>query len=304
MKRLDGIIIPTVTPFDEKGELRLDYLERNYERWNQTQIGGCMALGSNGEFRSLSDDESYDVIKTASEVIRDDKVFIVGVGRESLYQTLKFLERLVHDNIKTDYISVLTPHYFKGKMTDDAIISYYSQIANESPYPVLLYCAPGFANNVCISVEALMCLAEHPNIAGIKDTSSNMMKAYMKAVGGRDDFEVLSGSLGTIMSCFEDGGRGGIVSAANYFPNTCARLCQLVAERKMEEARDYHAHVKTLAAQTGGSAGVSGVKAVMNLMGYEGGIPRNPVLPCTEQQIEEFVQVIRANEKFIANDLL
>ena len=59
MKALEGIIIPAVTPFDESGEVRLDYLEKNYERWNRSKVQGCMALGSNGEFRSLSDDEAF-----------------------------------------------------------------------------------------------------------------------------------------------------------------------------------------------------------------------------------------------------
>ena len=67
MRPLEGIIIPAVTPFDENGDLRLDYLKHNYELWNTTCVQGYMALGSNGEFRSLDDDEAFSVLKTASE---------------------------------------------------------------------------------------------------------------------------------------------------------------------------------------------------------------------------------------------
>ena len=117
-------------------------------------------------------------------------------------------------------MSVLTPGYFKNLMTDHALIDYYQAIADFSPYPVLIYCAPGFANAVRISPEALRILADHPNIAGIKDTSPDMMSAYMDCVGGRDDFQVLAGSLNNFFLCTLRGGKGGILSAANYFAET------------------------------------------------------------------------------------
>ena len=72
MRPLEGIIIPAITPFDETGALRLDYLKNNYELWNKTCVQGYMALGSNGEFRSLDDDEAFAVLKAASEAAAPD----------------------------------------------------------------------------------------------------------------------------------------------------------------------------------------------------------------------------------------
>ena len=302
MKNLNGIIIPAVTPFDESGALRLDMLKDNFARWNTTGAQGIMVLGSNGEFRSLSDDEAFTVIKTASETISKEKTLIAGIGRESLYHTLAFLNRIQKEGLTIDYVSVLTPHYFKSLMTDDALVEYYAAVADASKYPVLLYCAPSFANNVCISREALKRLADHPNIAGIKDTSKDMMNTYMDAVGGRADFEVLSGSLGTIMTCLERGGKGGVVSAANYFPNACAKLCELAKEKGLKAAREYHKQLESLSALTGARASVAGVKATMNLMGYSAGVPRKPVQPCTKELTAEFEQAIKDHIELIESD--
>lgn len=299
MKELKGIIIPAVTPFDKDERLRLDWLVSNYKKWNKTKISGYMALGSNGEFRSLSDDEAFEVIKAASKVIAEDKLFIAGVGRESLYQTMKFIQRLEGDKVDIDYVSVLTPGYFKSAMTDEALIDYYQTIADNSSYPVLIYCAPKFANGVCISPRALKILADHPNIAGIKDTSSDMMESYMEVVGGRTDFEVFSGSLDNIMSCFCHGGTGGIISSANYFPNTCAKLYELYKQNGIEGSRDYFSRLKQLAEHTGGSAGVAGVKEVMNIMGYEGGLPRKPLFPCEETHREKMLSYVREYDDWI-----
>lgn len=299
MKKLEGIIIPCVTPFDESGRLRLDWLKENYRKWGESSVSGCMALGTNGEFRALNDDESFEVIKTASKILPEDKIFIAGIGRESLYQTIEFVKRLEKNKIRIDYVSVLTPCYFRKLMTDVALIDYYTNIADVSAYPVLLYCAPGYANDVRISAEALKALANHPNIAGIKDTSPDMMQAYMDAVGGKDDFEVFSGALGNLQKCMELGGKGGILSSANYFPNTCAKFYKIVQEEGLEKAFIYLERLKRLAKETGGKGGVAGVKTAMNLMGYKGGKPRKPVLPCTKGIEDEIKAYIMENREII-----
>lgn len=289
MKKLEGIIIPAVTPFEEDGAVGYGMLKENYKKWNGTGVSGYMCLGSNGEFRSLSDGEAFQVIKTVSVVRAKDKALIAGVGRESLHQTLAFIERLHKDGTDIDYISILPPHYFKKLMTDDALADYYEAIADFSKYPVLLYCAPTYANGLCLSAPLVLRLADHPNIFGIKDTSPDMMDTYMDVVGGRDDFEVLAGSLGSILTCLKRGGKGGIVSAANYFPEECAKLVTIFQHEGINQAQSYHERLKALAAGTGGRAGVAGVKCSMNLRGYCGGVPRLPV-PAVDEKTKAAIQ--------------
>ena len=278
-KKLNGIIIPAVTPFDENGVIDFDKMKYNFIKWNDTGVSGYMCLGSNGEYRSLTDEESLQVIRAAADFKARDKTLIVGVGRESLYHTLLFISKLEEQHLEIDYISVLTPCYFANLMTDEALIAYYSAIADASFSPLLLYCAPGFVNGVCLSVEAVRELSKHPNIHGIKDTSSNMMEAYMEAFSGREDFEVLAGSLGNLWQCLEGGGSGGVVSVANYFPEKCVKFMQCYQETKKEDAKTYLEGLQNLAKHTGGRGSVAGVKCCMNLVGYQGGFPRQPVLP-------------------------
>lgn len=282
LHRLEGILIPAVTTFGEDGAVNLEMMEFNYRRWNKTGVRGYMCLGSNGEFRSLSDDESFMVIQAAGDFRDKEKTLIAGVGRESLYQTLKFIDRVQEAELELDYISVLTPCYFSKLMTDEALVDYYTKIADFSRYPLLLYCAPGFANSVCLSVEAVQKLSDHPNIHGIKDTSTTMMKDYMGAFGQREDFDILAGSLNNLMACLEGGGRGGVVSAANYFPELCSRIPEIYQESGSRETQEYVEKLKALVRDTGGSKGIAGVKYCMNLAGYQGGVPRLPVQPLSD----------------------
>jgi len=297
MRKLGGIIIPAVTPFDKNGELLLDSLKANFEVWNKTDVSGIMCLGSNGEFRMLSDDESFAVIATAAECADPSKTLIAGVGRESLYQTLAFIRRVEEANLKVDYFSILTPHYFKGLMTDKALIDYFTRIADASSVPILLYCAPPFANDVTISADVVRVLADHPNIHGIKDTSKNMMNAYMDAVGGRSDFEVLSGSMSTIFACMDRGGKGGVVSASNYFPQECANVVSIYMSEGHDAAWAYYEGLRDLISKTGARGSVAAVKATMNLLGMCGGYPRRPIQPLEAQVCDEIADALRSAGK-------
>ena len=181
-------------------------------------------------------------------------------------------------------------------MDDAALIDYYTRVADFSRYPVLLYCVPAFVNDVCLSVNAVRTLADHPNIYGIKDTSKHMMQEYMAAVGGRDDFTVLSGSLGNLKKSLRLGGSGGILSAANYFPTRCAAITHLSVQGKLKEAEAQIERIQEIVAATGGRRSVAGVKCAMNQVGLRGGYPRCPVQPVNEEIAQEIRSYIEAHD--------
>ncbi len=289
--KLRGIIIPTATPFDEEGSVSLAMLEDNLAKWGRTGVHGYMVLGSNGEFRSLSDEESLSVATTALEH-KGDRTLIVGVGRESLRLTLGFLDRVAGLGAGVDYVSVLTPGYFAKLMDDRALVDHYTAVADHSPVPVLLYVAPGFANSVSVSPAALRALAEHPNIAGLKDTTSSSMVDYFLAAGGRDDFCVLAGSLGTLMTCLTLGGTGGVVSAANYFPVQCAEITELHFAGEGHKAVERYLSLLRIVKTTGAKRGVAGLKCCMDLCGFSGGAPRLPVQPLSVAERDDMKAVL------------
>lgn len=287
---LEGIYIPAVTPVNEKEELDCGMLEYNIQRWNDTEVSGYMCLGSNGEFRMFDDTDSLHVIRTFCRFRGPGKGLIAGAGRESLYQTLKFIDRIQEEMLDIDYISVLTPHYFRKQMNDAALITYFTRVADFSRYPVVLYCAPGFANSVCISAEAVRVLAQHPNIHGLKDTSSDMMDAYMDVTAEFTDFSVVAGSFDVLHQCLLRGGKGGVLSAANYFPEECARLLKLWYTADEVQYLEQEEKLRERIRQTGGKRGVASVKYCMNLLGYRAGRPREPLLDMGEEEKEEILK--------------
>jgi 4-hydroxy-2-oxoglutarate aldolase len=281
--RLRGIVVPAVTPFRPDGELDLRAFAGNLERWGRTGVAGYLVLGSNGEFRSLSDDEALAVVETAAAGT-GGRTLLVGAGRESLRLTVRFIDEVAAIG-GVDAVAVLTPHYFAGAMSDDALVAYYRDVADRSPLPVLVYVAPAFANGVTLPAPAVAALAEHANICGIKDGSAERLRAYL-AGGGRPGFAVLAGSINALLACLEHGGSGGVVSAANYLPSRCVEVVDLVAAGRVEDAARRLASLQQVVALTAGGHSVAGVKACMNLLGYAGGVPRLPVRPVPAEVTE------------------
>ena len=113
-------------------------------------------------------------------------------------------------------------------MTDQALIAYYTEIADLAVFQSCCIAQRPFANDVTISADVVRVLADHPNIHGIKDTSKNMMNAYMDAAGGRDDFEVMSGSMSTVFTCMDRGWKRRRCFCEQLFPGTVCGGCALV----------------------------------------------------------------------------
>lgn len=305
LQRLRGVIIPAATPFDDAGDLDLAAMEENYRAWEGTGIAGYMALGSNSEFRSLTDAETVRVVEAAVQ-LKGDKPLIVGVGRESLRHTLEVIDSLAHCADGIDFFSVLTPGYF-GKLMDGAALEeFYTAVADHSPRPVMIYVAPGFANGVTVPPASIARLADHPNIHGMKDTSTAGMVDYMVAAGGRDDFAILAGSLNTIMINLAFGGHGGVVSAANYLPAECAKLTDLffAGERTSDRraAYAYYAALQRLVKSSGANThSVASLKAAMDALGFRGGPPRLPVRPLGSEQVQQIGAALERGRSALAD---
>lgn len=291
--KLKGIFVPAATAFDANGDVDPVRLAENYRAWQRTAIRGLMILGTNGECKQLTDRESLLVVETAAQARQPDKTLIVGAGRESLHATLAFIDLLAPHAERIDYLSVMTPHFFAKLMTDDALYGYYCAVADRSPVPVLLYMAPAYANGVTISADLACRLADHPNIAGIKDTSTDSMEALMTRLSGREDFTVLAGSVSNLMTCLRMGGSGGVVSAANYFPDECAHIANLYLSGDAEASTQAYGELMPLIRNTGGSKGIASLKACMHLLGYEAGAPRLPVLPLSQAELDNMRNHLR-----------
>lgn len=273
-EKLSGVFAPVVTPFRDD-RLILEDLRFNLRKLNESDLTGYLALGSNGEFRSLTDREQIQVLEVFAEE-KDGKVVMVGTGCESTSQTIQ--KSKIASDMGFDYVSILTPSYFAKQMDGTILQDYYERIADTVPVPVLLYNAPGFTGGVQIPPQTVLALSCHPNITGMKDSSPAGPARFLNICDPAEDFHILAGSANFFYPSLHLGAVGGILSLANVLPNPCCELYRLFMEGRYDEARELHFRLARLNAAVSGTAGVAGVKAAMDITGFKGGGPRHPLV--------------------------
>ena len=277
--KLSGVFAPVVTPF-RNDELQLDDLRYNLRKLNGSSLAGYLALGSNGEFRSLDDREQILVLEVFAKE-KGDKVVMVGTACESTKQTIG--KSKTAGEMGFDFVSILTPGYFAKRMDGPTIKGYYERIADSLTIPVLLYNAPGFTGGVQIPPKIVRELSQHPNIVGMKDSSPTGPARFLCCIDPGADFHVLAGSADFFYPSLHLGASGGIVSLANALPEPCCEVYRLFTEGRYDEARDLHFRLARLNAAVSGTHGVAGVKAAMECTGFKGGEPRHPLIPVTAE---------------------
>ncbi|MCL5072992.1 MAG: dihydrodipicolinate synthase family protein [Actinobacteria bacterium] len=282
-EKLSGVFIPAITPF-ANDEILYDKLADNIKKFNRTKIRGYLALGSNGENKSLTIDEKLKMLEIFVKN-KDGKVIMAGTGCESTRETVSFSGEAI--KLGVDFVSVLTPSYFARQIDDETLIDYFTEIADNVKAPVLIYNAPGFTGGVKISPKAIGKLAAHKNIIGMKDSSTDGIMGFLSATRKVADFHVIAGSANFFLTSLMYGATGGILSLANAFPEICCELYSKFVEGKVKEAIDLHFRIFKLNSKVSGSGGVSAVKAAATIAGYFGGEPRKPLRPLPEDQVEE-----------------
>ena len=278
-----------VTPFIND-KVELNYLKENLEKLGQTDLTGYLALGSNGEYKSLTDTEQIKVLEVFAQT-KADKVIMVGTGCESTFQTIE--KSKIAADMGFNYVSVLTPHYFGKRMDGATLKDYFLRIADSIDIPVLLYNAPGFANGVTIPLQTVKELSKHPNIVGMKDSAPTGPAKFLSVLDPNDDFSVLAGSADFFYPTLHLGATGGTLSTANAMPEVCCKIYNLFQQGDYEQAKDLHLRLSRLNQSISGSWGVSGVKAAMDICGYKGGSPRHPLKEITKEGIEKIKQAMR-----------
>jgi len=285
MKRFSGIFTPIATPFRDDDTLNEAALRSNVAKWMATSLTGLVVLGSNAEAPSLDDDEADRIVDIARQGVPKDRPLIAGTGRESTRATIAATRRAAAAGV--DAALVRTPSFFKPQMTSDAFVRHYTEVADASPIPVLLYNVTLYTG-VNLLPDAVERLATHPNIIGMKESGGDI--AQIAEFVGRtpDQFTVLAGSATTLVHALCAGCDGAILALAALVPDACQRMLLLIKDRKLDEANALQRELLPLARSVGGLYGVPGLKAALDLMGYAGGAPRPP-LRSVSSKISELI---------------
>ncbi len=298
MVSISGIFPALVTPFDAAGEVSLSAVKHNIALYNRTSVAGFVVLGSTGEAVMLSREEADSILVAAQEVAATGKVLIAGTGAESTVETIARTKRAA--TLGYHVALVKTPYYYKPAYRPETYLQHYRAVADASPIPVLLYSVPQFTG-ITLETPEILRLSEHPNIIGIKD-SSGVIQRVAEVVGGASpEFLVLTGGAAVIYPALAVGARGAILALASALPEKCTEVFELFVNGKHEVARRLQLQLAAASKQIVSEAGIAGVKFAMDLRGYQGGVPRLPLLSLPEEKKRQIAGIISAFHPAVAS---
>lgn len=293
-----GILPPIPTPFSTGGQVAYSALRENLQRWNPFDLTGYVVLGSNGEAAYLEDAEKVRLLEAAREAIPAGKLLIAGTGCESTQSTIALTRQAAE--VGADAALVITPNFYDGKMTPDALVNHFVAVADASPIPVLLYNVPKFTH-VDMAATTVARAVPHPNIVGIKDSSGNITKladtvrlardAVSSAAGG-GAFDVLAGSAGFLFAALAVGAAGGVVALANIAPQQCINIYTLYQAGRWDEAAELQRRMVPVNTAITATYGVAGLKAALDMLGFYGGPVRAPLLDLDKEGCQALQQTL------------
>lgn len=290
-----GIYAPTMTFFDPDTEdLDIPTIKKHAQRLVRDGLVGLVTMGSNGEAVHCTREEKLAVTKATREAL-DEAGFtttpiILGATEGSVRGTIDLCKLAVSSG--ADYALVLPPSYYRAQTDEEVIYNYFTAVADASPLPIILYNYPGAVSGVDMDSDLIIRLGQHPSIVGTKFTCGSTGKLTRVALGtdAKTPFSEGSGYMAFGGMCdftlqtLVSGGSGIIAGGANVMPKVCAKVWNLYAEGKKDEAQALQ-KILSKGDWPLTKAAIAGTKqAIQTYYGY-GGYPRRPLKRLDETRV-------------------
>ena len=177
----------------------------------------------------------------------------------------------------------VTPYY--NKASQAGLLRHYRTVANSVSLPIILYSVPS-RTGVAIAPETYAALAQHPNIAGVKEASGSLGNVQRTRALCPEDFTIWSGNDDETVPICALGGVGVISVAANVLPAEMHTLARLCMDNDFAEAGKLQLYLKDFCDAMFCEVNPIPVKTALGLLGWRVGELRSPMCPPSPENLE------------------
>ena len=276
-----------VTPFNTNG-VNYEEFEKLVKFQIQEGVDAIIVCGTTGESSCMTVDERKETILRALKVSNHRVPIIAGTGGNCTQNVIEFTKWA--ESIGVDGALIVTPYY--NKTTQNGLIAHYTAIANSTTLPIVLYNVPG-RTGVNISPDTCLELSKISNIVAIKEASGNLSQiAEIKALC-RENLQVYSGNDDQIIPILSLGGIGVISVLSNIAPKYTHEMIQNYFDGKVIKACDMQLDSIKLIKALFCEVNPIPVKAALNMLGYNVGIPRLPLVEMSSKGKEKMKEELK-----------
>ena len=282
-----GVCTALVTPFLD-GKVNFAMLETLLQRQIDAGIRAVVICGTTGESPTLSDEEKIELFRRSKAYTGDACTVIAGTGSNSTEHAIRLSAAAQETGV--DGLLIVTPYY--NKTTPDGLLAHYSTIAEQVSLPVIAYNVPG-RTGVDIPVGVYSKLAEIPNIAGVKEASTDITKIARIRRNCSQDFSIWSGNDDQIVATMSLGGKGIISVLSNILPKETFAMTNAALQGDFEAAAELQCRLLPLIDALFCEVNPIPVKEALKLLGFDCGGYRLPLIPMAEKNAKQLQQALR-----------
>lgn len=272
-----GVCTALVTPF-LKDSVNYPMLEQLLRRQYDAGIRAVVICGTTGESATLTDEEKLTMFRYAKKSMPEDLRIIAGTGSNSTAHAIA-LSQAAQD-AGADALLVVSPYY--NKATPEGLYLHYAAIASSVQIPVILYNVPS-RTGVDIPVEVYRRLSQIPNIAGVKEASSDIRKIARIRSQCPDHFTVWCGNDDLAVAAMALGAKGLISVVSNIEPEITGSMIGAALDGDFDTATALQLSLLPLIDALFQEVNPIPVKAAMAMIGYDCGSCRMPLCSPSEE---------------------
>lgn len=275
-----GACTALVTPF-LGGQVNYPMMERLLQRQQDAGIDTVVVCGTTGESPTLSDAEKLELFRRSKAFAGSRMQIICGTGSNDTKHAVEL--SIAAQEAGADALLVVSPYY--NKANPEGLVAHYVSIAHAVKIPVIIYNVPG-RTGVDIPVSVYRRLSRIPNIAGVKEANTDIVKIARIRNACGDDLPIWSGNDDEAVAAMALGAKGVISVLSNIMPVQTQAMAQAALAGDFDTASALQCQMLPLIEALFSEVNPIPVKAAMQIIGYDCGPCRLPLAALSKENRE------------------
>lgn len=276
-----GAATALVTPF-LGDSINYPMLEQLLRRQIDAGIEAVVIAGTTGESATLSDGEKLELFRRAKDYVGNRCKIIAGTGSNSTRHTMEL--SMAAEQTGVDGLLLVSPYY--NKATPEGLYAHYLAVAHSVSLPVILYNVPT-RTGVDIPVSVYRRLSRIPNIAGVKESTSDITKYTKILAQCGSSMAIWAGNDDMATPVIALGGKGVISVLSNILPTETQALAHAALDGDFDTAAALQIRLQPLVEALFAEVNPIPVKQAMQFIGYDCGGCRLPLTPPSDENREK-----------------
>ena len=288
MKKIlfEGCGTAIATPFDENG-VNLEEFKKLVENQIENKVDAIIVCGTTGESATMTEEERLQTIECAVKTSNGRIPIIAGTGSNNTKAVIEMNKKV--EKLGVNGVLIVTPYY--NKTTQNGLIEHYKTIAQNTSLPIIMYNVPS-RTGVNIKPTTCLELSKIPNIVAIKEASGDLSQVAEIANLCGEDLTIYSGNDDQIIPILSVGGKGVISVLSNIKPEYTHNMCYSFFSGDVKKAAKMQVDAIPLVKALFSEVNPIPVKAALNMIGYNYGKPRLPLIEMSKDAKSNLEKVI------------